>query len=336
MNSSIIRLVMDGDFRAASALARKSGMPVHAELARTTEFLSATAWLAERSTDPVIRGEAGKVLRAVAAIVPRWVENARPHPVVPELIPHAKSAFDRLMVRALGDRGFYHPVAVPGLAEPVPPSRANAPDATGAYHRAEWELVRPLLERACGGSLRDRVIVDAGCADGFFALALARAGARVVALDIAVTMVLRTATFAALNDLHERVTVQLGPVHDLPAILARLEAAHPELGRVDAVCALGLIYHVDDLAPSLQALTGLDAPVLFEFHACAPQDEAAFDPTRHRNPQPVSLPWLAAWLDGAGFDVLPEPGWQETAARLASRPQRLRQEMLLAVPRRSR
>lgn len=336
MNSDIIRHVMHGDFRAAGALAKQNGLPVHAELSRTADFLSATAWLAEASPEPLIRHEADKVLTAVAAISPRWVEKAQPRPLVPELVPRTKAAFDRLMVRALDDRGYYHPIDLPGMDGPAPPRRSNAPDATGAYHRAEWDLALPLLERACGGSLQDRVIVDAGCADGFFALNLARAGARVLALDIAVTMVLRTATFAAMGDLQDRITVQLGPAQELPGILARLRLADPRFDRVDAICALGLIYHFDALVPALEALTGLGAPILLELHACPPEGEAAFDPTRHRNPEPVSLPWLIQWLDGAGFDTVAEPAWRVTADRLAARPTLLRQEMLLAVPKRSR
>lgn len=334
MNSAIIQHVMNGNFRAASALARQNGLAAHTELSRTAEFLSATAWLADRSPEPVVRREAAKVLKAIAAISPRWVENAQPHPLLRELVPHTKPDFDRLMVRVLGDQGFYHPVDVPGIEGLVPPSRRNAPDATGAYHTAEWALVRPLLERACGGSLRDRLIVDAGCADGFFALNLARAGAHVVAVDIAVTMALRTATFAALNGLHDRITVQLGPVHALQATLARLRTVQSGPKRVDAVCALGLIYHFDSLVPPLEVLTGLGVPILLELHCCQPAQEGAFDPIRHRNPEPVSLPWLTAWLDGAGFDTEPVPAWRTTAERLAGRSEVLRQEMLLAVPKR--
>ncbi|WPZ35775.1 class I SAM-dependent methyltransferase [Thalassobaculum sp. OXR-137] len=332
MTNSIAQYVLQGDFRAASAVAREQGLPSYAELVRTAEFLSATAWLATDAPDPHIREEAERVLRAVAAISPRWVENAVPRAPVPELMPRTKAAFDSLMVRALGDRGYYHPVSLPGLDGPVPPSRFNAPDRSGAYHTTEWTLARPLLERACGGSLRDRVIVDAGCADGFFSLNLARAGARVVALDVAVTMALRTATFCALNGLGDRVTVQLGPAQDLPAILDRLRAAFPGLERVDAVCALGLIYHFDDMTGPLTALTGLGAPILFELHACPPEDEAAFDPAHHRNPEPVSLPWLSAWLRRSGFDTVPEPRWRAAAEALADRPRILRHEMLLALP----
>lgn len=334
MNNSIIQHVMNGDFRAAGALARENGLAVHAELTKTAEFLSATAWLAEKAAEPLIRREAGQVLQAIATISPPWVENAQPQALVPELIPHTKAEFDRLMVRVLGDRGFYHPIDVPGIEGLVPPSRSNAPDATGAYHRAEWGFMRPLLERACGGSLQGRVIVDAGCADGYFALNLAKAGAKVVALDIAVTMALRTATFGALNGLNEQIAVQLGPVHELQKVLNRLRVERSGLEQVDAVCALGLIYHFDDLVPPLSVLVELGVPILFELHACPPEDEAAFDPVRHHNPEPVSLPWLTAWLDSAGFDTVPEPAWRRTAERLARRPDVLRQEMLLAVPKR--
>ena len=332
----IVEHVNAGDFFAASEVAREHGLPIHDELAKTAAFLSVTTWLASHGEPPQVREEAGRVLRAVAAISPRWVENARPHPPVPDLMPRDKPAFEALMIRALGDRGYYHPVDLPGGEGRVAPRRANAPDASGAYHRAEWALARPLLERACGGSLHGRVIVDAGCSDGFFSLALAGEGAQVIALDVAVTMALRTATFAALKGLGDRVVVQLGPAQDLRAILSRLRTPSGTPPEIDAICALGLIYHFDDLIPPLTALTRLAVPILFEIHACSVEEEAGFDPVRHRNPEPVSLPWLTGWLAEAGFAVIPEPGWRQRADVLATRPQRLRHEMLLALPTRSR
>lgn len=334
MTKSIIQHVIQGDFSAASAAARAQNLPLHVELTRIAEFLSATVWLADQAPAPAVRLAARRVLTAVTAISDLWVKNARPRPPLPDLVPRTEAEFERLMVRALGDQGFYHPVDIPGADGLIAPNRNNAPDSNGAYHTAEWEFAKPLLERACGGSLSGKVIIDAGCADGFFSLMLARAGARVIAVDIAVTMALRTATFAALNGLHEQVTVQLGPAQDLPAILARLRATLPGLERVDAICALGLIYHFDDLTASLAALAGLGAPILFELHACAVETEAGFDPARHRNPEPVSLPWLDTWLRAAGFDTAAEPAWRSRAEALATRPVVLRQEMLLALPRR--
>lgn len=340
--SIVIKHILEGDFLAASRVVADHGLPGQTELIRAAEFLSVTTWLARYAEAEPVRREAGAVLEAVSGISPAWVAKAEPRPPVAAQMPHRKAEFDRLMVRALGDRGYYHPIRLPTVEGLIPPNRANTRSDSVAYHAAEWELARPLLERACGGSLSDKLVVDLGCADGFFSLTMARAGARVVAVDIAVTMILRTAVFAALNGLHRRVLARLGPTLELPRILQRIAAADPAFPRVDAVCALGLIYHFDDLEGDLAVLTGLGVPILFEFNATAVEDEAAYDPTAHRNPRPVSMPWLTGWLRMRGFEVIPEPAWRKAAARLGGHPDApdtaagttatTRQEMLLALP----
>lgn len=340
--SIVIKHILEGDFLAASRVVADHGLPGQTELIRAAEFLSVTAWLARHAEAEPVRREAGAVLEAVSGISPAWVAKAEPRPPVAAQMPHGKPEFDRLMVRALGDRGYYHPIRLPTVEGLIPPNRANTRSDSVAYHAAEWELARPLLERACGGSLSDKLVVDLGCADGFFSLAMAHAGARVVAVDIAVTMILRTAAFAALNGLHRRVFARLGPARELPRILQRIAAADQTLPRVDAICALGLIYHFDDLMGDLAVLTRLGVPILFEFNATAAEEEAAFDPKHHRNPRPVSMPWLTGWLRMRGFEVILEPAWRETAARLGGHPngpesavgglEATRQEMLLALP----
>lgn len=340
--SIVIKHILEGDFLAASRVAAEHGLPGRTELIRAAEFLSVTTWLARHAEAEPVRREAAAVLRAVSGISPAWVSKAEPRPPVAAQMPHRKAEFDRLMVRALGDRGYYHPIRLPSAEGLIPPNRANMRSDSVAYHAAEWDLARPLLERACGGSLSDKLVVDLGCADGFFSLTTARAGARVVAVDIAVTMILRTATFAALNGLHGRVLARLGPARELPRILERIAAANQTLPRVDAICALGLIYHFDDLMGDLAVLTRLGVPILFEFNATAVEEEAAFDPTHHRNPRPVSMPWLTGWLRMRGFEVILEPAWRDAAARLGGHPNApdtpvdgsatTRQEMLLAVP----
>lgn len=331
-NSIVIKLILDGDFRAAAAVAKEHGLPIFRELSRTADFLSLTTWLAGRSEQPDIRLVAQAVLQAVAAISPRWVEQANPRPPTAALMPGTRAAFDRLILQVLGDRGYYHPIRLPGTDGLIPPNRENAPASSSAFHEAEWELVRPLLIQACGGSLADKVVVDAGCADGFFTLNLAREGARVIALDIAVTMILRTAAIAALNGLHHRVVPRLGPTLELAALLDRLAQSDPSLTPVDAICALGLIYHFDHLVENLEAMASLRVPMLLEFNATPAAGEATFDPARHRNPLPVSLPWLTGWLEARGFEVIPEPAWPATVTALETRAIPLRQEMLLALP----
>lgn len=336
-NSIVIKHIFDGDFLAASAVVAAHGLPGQTELLRTAEFLSVTSWLAAQADVPAVRREARAVLQAVAGVSARWVENAVPRPPVAAQMPRSKAEFDRLMVRALADRGYYHPIRLPSLRDLIPPNRANVRSASTAYHTAEWGLARPLLERACGGSLADRVIVDLGCADGFFSLNLARAGARVVAVDIAVTMILRTATFAALNGVHRQVLGRLGPARDLPVIIDRIADATPGFAPVDAICALGLIYHFDDLTADLTAMTDLRVPILLEFDATPAQDEATYDPSAHRNQTPVSAPWLTGWLRDRGFQVIAQPAWRDTATALDTRtasdpPATARREMLLAIP----
>lgn len=331
-NGIVIKHILNGDFLAASEVVAAHGLPGQTELIRTAEFLSVTSWLAANSEAMAVRLEAQAVLQAVAGVSSRWVENAVPRPPVASQIPRSKVEFDRLMVQALGDRGYYHPIRLPTVDAPIRPNRANVRSTSVAYHTAEWTLVRRLLERACGGSLADKVVVDLGSADGFFSLSLAQAGARVIAIDIAVTMILRTATFAALNGLHRQVQARLGPTTELRAMVDRIGAEAPDFAPIDTICALGLIYHFDDLTTNLTAMAEFRVPILFEFHAALEPEEDSFDPALHRNPQPVSAAWLTDWLRDRRFEVMREPAWNGTAANLGSDGKAPRQEMLLALP----
>ncbi|WP_028796347.1 hypothetical protein [Thalassobaculum salexigens] len=80
MTNPIIRHVIQGDFSAASAIARERDLPIHTELARIAEFLSTTVWLAEQAPDPSVRKAAPRVLQAVASISDLWVGEECPAP----------------------------------------------------------------------------------------------------------------------------------------------------------------------------------------------------------------------------------------------------------------
>jgi hypothetical protein len=330
----VFNLVLAGAFREAADLAADHGLPAQGTLRATATLLSRASWLARHSPYPDVRDGARSVLISVAGIARRWATRAEPVAPDAATMPQDKAAFDRLMLEILSDQGFYHPVFLPGANRPIPPTRHNAPGSDGSYHAAEWTLVRDNMERACGGTLQDKVIVDAGCADGYFTLQLGLEGARVVALDTKILMALRTATLAALHSLQDRVIVKLGTASDVARIVGNLRSIRPDLGRPDAVCALGLIYHFDDLAGDLAGLTGLGVPILIETDASPRAEEAAFDPARHSDPQTVALPWLVDWLDEHGYEPTHDPRWADTVAGLDGRANSARREMVLAIPRR--
>jgi hypothetical protein len=259
----------------------------------------------------------------------KWVAQTPPRPLPAEKIPHDKAAFDSLMIELIGHGGFYHPIEVPSVEGYVEPSRKNARARDDLYHPSEWQLVEGLLTRHLGG-IDGRFIVDAGTAEGFFSRMLARRGAEVLAVDQTIMMAVRTAVLSALNGLQDRITTNIGNVAALATGLGAMRRADT-LGRVDAICALGLIYHFHDLEDELTGLLCEDVPLVFEFTAADPGDEAGYDPSRHRDGTPISLPWLVDWLARRGYVALHEPRWAEYVARRST--SGMRQEMLMALPR---
>lgn len=325
----IIDLLRRGRLLAAREFAVTHHPLALPDLDCVVSVITTATWLRLQGPNEMIRTEAHGVVQAVSKIAEQWVAQTPPRPLPAEKTPHDKAAFDTLMIELIGHGGFYHPIEVPSAEGYLEPSRNNARVRDDLYHPSEWELVEGLLTRHLGG-IDGRFIVDAGTAEGFFSRMLARRGAEVLAVDQTIMMAVRTAVLSALNGLQDRITTSLGNVAALATGLGAMRRAGT-IGRVDAICALGLIYHFHDLEHELTGLLCEEVPVVFEFTAADPRDEAGYDPSRHRDGTPISLPWLVDWLARRGYVALHEPRWAEYVARRST--SGMRQEMLMALPR---
>lgn len=325
----IIDLVIRGDLVAARDFAAANRLVSFSDLDCAVSVIAAANWLQGSGASDEVRVEAGRVVEAITKVAWQWVARTPPQPLPDGRVPRDKAAFDALMIDMIRGGGFYHPIEVPSARGYIAPTRINARASDDAYHATEWQLVESLLAGHLGGGLDGRFIVDAGAADGFFSRMLAKAGARVLAIDRTILMAMRTAVLSALNGLQDRITTKLGNAAALSVPLDHMRHAG-ELECVDAICALGLIYHFSDLDGELSGLLREGVPVVLEFNATDPADEGDYDPARHRDPTAISLPWLVDWLDRHGYETVHEPRWAEF---VAGRANAARQEMLLALPR---
>jgi tRNA (mo5U34)-methyltransferase len=90
-----------------------------------------------------------------------------------------------------------------------------------------------ILQKAIPEDLRGMRILDIGCAEGFFALELARRGADVVAVDVSPKMIAR------LNWLIEHFGIR-----NITTRIATIESMHGSKERYDAILMIALLYHL--------------------------------------------------------------------------------------------
>lgn len=247
-------------------------------------------------------------------------------------IPRSREDLNRLFVTLMEYGGYYHPLELDGIRPEQFPRRLNVRTVAPGYYDREWALIDGMLRSVFPDGLVGKTVLDGGPADGFFTLRCARAGARVQSVEPMILMMARTAIFSALAGCVDRVQVRFQSVRDFAS--CRL-GPDPALGSgaddIDVVLALGLIYHFDDLVGDLRLLVALRRPIVFEFASVEPSDDTPYDPSTHRDPQPVPLKWLRGWLDDEGFSTVVEPAWREYNIAIPDGAKT--REMVLAVPR---
>ena len=161
------------------------------------------------------------------------------------------------------------------------------------------------------GDLRGRTVLDVGAFDGFFSFEAERRGAeRVVAVDPACW---RPPAWGpdgwGTKRGFELAHRALGSRVESPDV--DLEALAPEtVGTFDVVLFLGVLYHLPDPWPVLEAVASVCSGLLIlETHADLidlrrpalahyPGDEVEGDPSNWSGPNPA---WLRAALTGLGF-----------------------------------
>jgi len=136
---------------------------------------------------------------------------------------HARSADERDRdIHALGP--WFHNLHLPD-------GRQTAPDhPLGDYPSYKWQALSACLPENLAG----RTVLDIGCNAGFFAIELARRGARVTAIDHDPHYLRQAAWAARQFGLSDRLRVREGDVYGL--------AGDGE--RYDIVLFLGVLYHL--------------------------------------------------------------------------------------------
>jgi len=127
------------------------------------------------------------------------------------------------MNAAQPDTGDRHPAATPPAPTDRPASELET-DPFWRFERDGWERAAQHYDRCCGGPTRDFVtplldavwgqpgdaVLDVACGPGYLAAAAERAGARVIAVDIATEVVRRA------QDDHPHLDIRQADAHSLP------------------------------------------------------------------------------------------------------------------------
>jgi 2-polyprenyl-6-hydroxyphenyl methylase/3-demethylubiquinone-9 3-methyltransferase len=103
------------------------------------------------------------------------------------------------------------------------------------------------VERAA--TLRDKAVLDVGCGGGILSEAMARAGARVLGIDLSQAVL----DVAELHALESSVALEY-------RLLAVEELAHERPAAFDLVTCMEMLEHVPDPASSIKALAALVKP----------------------------------------------------------------------------
>jgi 2-polyprenyl-6-hydroxyphenyl methylase/3-demethylubiquinone-9 3-methyltransferase len=103
------------------------------------------------------------------------------------------------------------------------------------------------VERAA--ALRDRAVLDVGCGGGILSEAMARAGARVLGIDLSQAVL----DVAELHALESSVALEY-------RLLSVEELAHERPAAFDLVTCMEMLEHVPDPASSIKALAALVKP----------------------------------------------------------------------------
>jgi len=163
---------------------------------------------------------------------------------------------------------------------------------------AEWRSDRKWARLADGVSpLANRLVLDVGCGNGYYALRMRGMGARlVVGVD---PMLLYVAQHAAIRHFMPRQ-----PVHVLPLRLQEL----PHSGIFDTVLSMGVLYHQRAPQDHLDRLRRALKPageLVLETLILPGRLKEARTPARYARMKNVwllpTLPLLLDWLEQAGF-----------------------------------
>ena len=185
----------------------------------------------------------------------------------------------------------------------VAPIKTNSPIETHDFTFREWDLICQLPIEFAG-----KRVLDVGGADGFFSIESARAGAVVTYLAPDPLFLLRARLFARYFDVEDKIEFKRG--------LLQRSFRHLN-GRFDLVLALGLIYHLDNLALGLRALMELSDTVVIE---TATGDVSWTDDRQailFQDHDPLDFDWVVGFFERHGYDHVESTAWADYVNKYA-------------------
>lgn len=167
------------------------------------------------------------------------------------------------------------------------------------HPRQRWDVIREELPADLSGQR----VLDIGCAEGFFAIEMARRGATVVAVDAARSRVEKLRFAAAALGLDAEIETHVAPVESLPSL---------GLGRFDAVLMIALLYHLRHPLLGLEIVAETTDQLWLETAGVADDDRPYlyYEPPNPAHPaRDKWMPTTAcveAMLRSVGFDEIVE------------------------------
>lgn len=210
----------------------------------------------------------------------------------------------RELCRRLGDiDGFRHNFRLPDgstLMETVA-VKTNSPVEALDFNFVEWDEIKTFV-----GSMDGKRVLDVGGADGFFSIEAAKDGAEVTYLDPDHLFLQRAKLFAHHFGVEDKIEFKRG--------LLQRSFLHLN-GRYDLVLALGLIYHLDNLALGLRTLMELSDTLVIETATGDVSWTEDRQAVLFQDHDPLDFDWVVGFFKRHGYGYVESTEWAEYVNR---------------------
>src|SRR5260221_9329987 len=163
--------------------------------------------------------------------------------------PVARSSPDTTLLDQVRARKWFYEFALPDGTR----TECYMPPGVEKVHTTRLAMLEGALERRFGGDLSGLTAVDLACHEGWFALHLARRGAKVLGLD--------------LRPEHVADAALMARAMGIEAFSARVldieKAGAQEIGTHDITLMLGLLYHLENPVRALRLAREVTRKVLY-------------------------------------------------------------------------
>lgn len=214
-----------------------------------------------------------------------------------------EATFEATLARFGQIDGFYHNFRLRSgrTLFDVAPIKMNSPVETHDFTFREWDLICQLPIEFAG-----KRVLDVGGADGFFSIESARAGAAVTYLAPDPLFLQRAKLFAHHFGVEDKIEFKRG--------LLQHSFLHLN-GRYDLVLALGLIYHLDNLALGLRTLMELSDTLVIETATGDVSWTEDRQAVLFKDHDPLDFDWVVGFFERHGYGYVESTEWAEYVNR---------------------